>query len=133
MSPTLVYVDSSALIKLVFEEPESAALADFLRAWPSRVSSVLARIEVTRTVAQVEDPVADREAQRVLRGLNLLRLDDEIMTMAASMAPRSLRSLDAIHVASAQSLGQHLAGMVVYDRRLREAARSCGINTWTPR
>ena len=133
MSPTLVYVDSSALIKLVFEEPESAALADFLRAWPSRVSSVLARIEVTRTVAQVEDPVADREAQRVLRGLNLLRLDDEIMTMAASMAPRSLRSLDAIHVASAQSLGQHLAGMVVYDRRLREAARACGINTWTPR
>ena len=133
MSPTLVYVDSSALIKLVFEEPESAALADFLRAWPSRVSSALARIEVTRTVAQVKDPVADREAQRVLRGLNLLRLDDEIMTMAASMAPRSLRSLDAIHLASAQSLGQHLAGMVVYDRRLREAARACGINTWTPR
>ena len=132
MSPTLVYVDSSALIKLVFEEPESAALADFLRAWPSRVSSALARIEVTRTVAQVKDPVADREAQRVLRGLNLLRLDDEIMTMAASMAPRSLRSLDAIHLASAQSLGQHLAGMVVYDRRLREAARACGINTWTP-
>ena len=132
MSPTLVYVDSSALIKLVFEEPESAALADFLRAWPSRVSSVLARIEMTRTVAQVEDPVADREAQRVLRGLNLLRLDDEIMTMAASMAPRSLRSLDAIHLASAQSLGQHLAGMVVYNRRLREAARACGINTWTP-
>ena len=132
MNDPVLYLDSSALLKLIFEEPESAALASFLGAWPLRVTSSLARIEVTRVVAHVDDPLVDREAQRVLRGVNLIRMDDGIVAAAATVGPSGLRSLDAIHLVTAQSLGHHLAGMVVYDRRLAHAARGCGINIWAP-
>src|SRR4029077_17677413 len=98
VSDALVYVDSSALLKLIFEEPESAALAAFLAEWPVRVSSALARIEVARIVARVQDPLIEREARRVLRGVHLVRLDDDIVDRAATIGPPGLRSLDAIHL-----------------------------------
>ena len=128
----IVYLDSSAILKLVFAEPESSPLRDFLKAWPDRVSSTLARIEVTRIVARVEAPLPLRDAQRILRSLNLVRIDDQIVAAAASLEPRGLRSLDAIHLATARLLGHHLAGMVVYDLRLASAARQTGITVWAP-
>jgi predicted nucleic acid-binding protein len=128
-----VYLDSSALLKLIFDEPETGALLAFLRPWPRRVSSALARIEVTRIVARVGDPLAAREAQRALRALHLVRVDDEIVARAAAIQPVGLRSLDAIHLATADTLGSDLAGMVVYDRRLAAAADAQGLTVWAPR
>jgi predicted nucleic acid-binding protein len=132
VSDAVVYLDSSALLKLIFEEPESAALASFLEAWPARVSSALARVEVTRIVARVADPASEREAQRVLNALHLVRIDDGVVASAATMGPRGLRSLDAIHLATAHLFGHHLAGLVAYDRRLAQAARHHAITVWAP-
>lgn len=132
MSDALVYVDSSALLKLIFEEPESAALAAFLAGWPVRISSAVARIEVTRIVARAQDPLIEREARRVLRGVHLVRLDDDIVHRAATIGPAGFRSLDAIHLATAQLLGPDLAGLVAYDRRLTAAADAHGITVWSP-
>lgn len=133
MTEGLVYLDSSALIKLIFEEDETDALVAFLRTRPRRVSSALARIEVTRIVSGVGDPLPAREARRVLAALDLIRIDDDIVTRAAALEPGGLRSLDAVHLATAQMLGHHLAGMVVYDRTLASAAKAAGITTWSPK
>src|SRR4029077_7064743 len=100
---------------------------------PVRASSALARIEVTRIVARVHDPAVEREARRVLRGVHLIRLDDDIVHGAATIGPAGLRSLDAIHLATAQLLGADLAGFVAYDRRLAGAAAAHGIAVWSPR
>jgi predicted nucleic acid-binding protein len=127
-----VYLDSSALLKLIFEEPETPGLIAFLQRWPARVSSALARVEVMRIAARVQDRVVEREARRVLRGIHLVRVDDGVIAAAAAIALPGLRSLDAIHLATLQTFGHHLAGMVVYDRRLAAAAREQGLAVWAP-
>jgi uncharacterized protein len=132
MNEAIVYLDSSALLKLIFNEPESDALTDFLRGWPTRVSSALARIEVSRIAARVQDSVVQREARRVLRAVHMIRVDDDIVLRAATMGPPALRSLDAIHLATAELLGSDLAGIVAYDRRLARAAGEHGMTVWAP-
>ena len=132
MTRSIVYLDSSALLKLIFDELESDVLATFLGGWPERVASALARIEVLRIVRRVNDPQAEREARRVLKAINLVRIDDGIVTTATTLAPPGLRSLDAIHLATALVFGHDLAGMVTYDRRLTEAAREHGLTVWSP-
>lgn len=133
MNSGLVYLDSSAIIKLVFEEDETDALLTFLQTRPQRVSSALARIEVLRIVSRAQDPLPLREAKRVLSALDLIRMDDDIVTRAAALEPAGLRSLDAVHLATAQMLGHHLAGMVVYDRTLAAAAKAADITVWSPK
>ena len=132
MNEAIVYLDSSALLKLIFDEPESDALTDFLRGWPTRVSSALARIEVSRIAGRVQDSIVQREARRVLRAVHLIRVDDDIVLRAATMGPPALRSLDAIHLATAELLGVDLAGIVAYDRRLARAAGEHGMTVWSP-
>lgn len=129
----MVYLDSSALIKLVFEEEESAALSAFLASHPTRVSSVLAQIEVLRTTGRVRDVTVIRDARAVLARIHLIRLDDTMLAAASEIAPTTLRSLDAIHLVTALSLRPSLAGMVVYNRFLADAARRHGLTVWTPR
>ena len=72
-------------------------------------------------------------ARRVLNDLELVRLSDELLDAAAHLDPLPLRSLDAIHVAAAQSLGDALGAMITYDERMLAAARSAGVPTLTPR
>jgi predicted nucleic acid-binding protein len=127
-----VYLDSSAILKLIFEESDTTGLEAFLEQWPVQVSSALARVEVMRIGARVEDRAVEREANRVLRAINLVRVDDGIIAAAAAIKPTGLRSLDALHLATAHTFGHHLAGMVVYDRRLAAAARDHGIVVWAP-
>jgi uncharacterized protein len=127
-----VYLDSSAILKLIFEESETAELEGFLEQWPVHVSSALARVEVMRIAARVDDRAVERGANRLLRAINLIRVDDGIIAAAAAVKPSGLRSLDALHLATAQIFGHHLAGMVVYDRRLAAAARDHGIVVWAP-
>jgi predicted nucleic acid-binding protein len=129
-----VYLESSALAKLVLPEPESGALADFLRDWPARTASVIARVELRRAVRREVRPrdVSSRAAA-VLEDIALLPLDDETVERACALEPSALRTLDAIHLATALSIREALGGMVTYDRRLADAARRAGLTVWSPR
>ncbi len=132
MNEAIIYLDSSALIKLIFEEAETSSLADFLDAWPARASSSLASVEVLRTAQLVDDDAVTRHARHMLAHVHLVRPDDVLLAAATRLEPRSLRALDAIHLATALSLGAELAGVVVYDRRLAAAARQAGLTVWAP-
>lgn len=126
------YVDTSALVKLVVTETESDALRTWLAdATTELVSSDLTRTELTRTVRRV---VPDRlvHARLVLDSLTLLSVTTAIFDQAGRVDPELLRSLDAIHLAAALSLGDDLEGLVTYDDRLAYAANANGINTIAP-
>ena len=128
-----VYLDSSALVKLVVHEPESAALREFLTTRTLRISSALAEVEVPRALQRAGYGVAeDRRAADVLRHVALIEIDRQIRRRAAALGPAGLRSLDAIHLATALSVGEDLAGIVSYDQRLSEAATGADIPVWTP-
>ena len=128
----IAYLDSSALVKLFAEEEESAALRNELTRWPEQASSALARVEVIRVGRTLGEEVL-AAARLVLNDLRLVRLSDELLDAAALIEPLPLRSLDAIHVAAAQSLGDALGAMITYDERMLAAARSVGVPTLTPR
>jgi predicted nucleic acid-binding protein len=132
VNDALVYLDSSAVIKLVFAEPESPALEQFLGGWPNRVSSIIAEVEVLRVARTVGDTVVTHHARDVLARIHLIRLEDAVRTAAATIEPPALRALDSIHLATATSLGSALAGMVVYDTRLATAARLAALTVWSP-
>lgn len=129
----LLYLDSSALVKLVLPEAESTVLLESLAAWPERVTSELARVEVVRAARRATtDPAAEQRAEEVLSALHLLKVDGDILDRAARLEPRTLRSLDAIHLASALSLGADLGAMVVYDSGFAAAAVGCGVDVVAP-
>ena len=126
-----VYLDSSALVKLVVQEPETPALTSYLRDHPNRVSCGLARVEVVRAVRSHGAAAADR-ARRLLARVGILALDDILLDDAARLEYESLRSLDAIHLAAARTLGDSLVSLVTYDRRMAEAASNVGVATLAP-
>jgi predicted nucleic acid-binding protein len=131
-SSSLVYLDSSALVKLIVAEPETTALLEFLRGWPHRVSSALARVEVLRAVKRTGAGAAvRRRAARVLARVALIRIDDPVLVAAARVTPPQLRTLDAIHLATARSLDS-LAGIITYDARLGRAASHVRLRVWSP-
>jgi predicted nucleic acid-binding protein len=127
----VVYLDCSALVKLVVVERESGALRRYLRANPRRVSCALARVEVVRAV-RAHGPRAVTRARRLLRRLDVVRLDDELLDAAAALDSGVLRSLDAIHLAAAQALGDELTAVVTYDERMTSAAGLLGLTVRAP-
>ena len=127
----VLYLDSSALVKLVVREPESAALRSYVRSSPSHVSSALARVEVLRAVLP-HGHGATARARQLLEATSLLALDDALLDAAGALDLAGLRSLDAIHLASARALGP-LRALVTYDRRLAEAAESLDLEPAAPR
>jgi len=126
-----VYLDSSALVKLVVRERESSALRRFLRNQPERVSCALARTEVLRAVRHL-GPAALNRARRILRRVDLIRLDDSLLDAAGMLDPRILRSLDAVHLAAAQLIAPELDAIVTYDRRLTDGALLLGFPVEAP-
>jgi uncharacterized protein len=126
-----VYLDSSALVKLVVAEAESDALTGYLRERPTRASCALARVEIIRAVLP-QGERAVRRARELLDRISLLRLDDVLLDAAAALEGASLRSLDAIHLAAAQALGDDLAEVITYDRRMAVAAHSIGLAVNAP-
>lgn len=127
------YLDSSALVKLVLMEPESDRLRAHLTDASPATSSALAEIEVTRAVDRVgADKAATSRVHDVLATIELRRIDTGIIGAAARLAPAELRSLDAIHLATALELGDELIEFVAYDRRLLKAADDRGIPTLSP-
>ncbi len=128
----MVYLDSSALVKLVVAEPESSALRRYLANEPERASCTLARVEVRRAVRGSGSRALTR-ARRLLERLHLVQIDDELLDAAAALAPRILRSLDAIHLAAAQLFGGELTAIVTYDRRMAAAAALLDLAVVAPR
>ena len=129
----VVYLDSSAIVKLVVREPESSALFDWLVDWPDRTSSVVARVEVIRALRRSgAGDASRRRALDVLGRIALMSLDRSVVDVACEIAPPDLRSLDAIHLATALAVGSELAGLVTYDDRLAAAATRSRIGVWAP-
>ena len=126
------YLDSSAIVKLVVREPESAALRRYLRRRRPLVSSALARAEVLRALLQGGEEAIAR-GRDALRRLDLIRVSDRILDAAGILLPVEVRSLDSIHVATAQQLGGELEGLVTYDDRMIEAAARLGQRVASPR
>lgn len=134
MTGSLVYLDSSAIVKLVVREPESPALFDWLAARPERISSAVARVEIMRALRRAgpSGAAGRHRAMEVLDRIALLPVDRPILDAAGELGPPDLRSLDAIHLATALSVGADLAGLVTYDERLAAAAASSRIDVWAP-
>jgi uncharacterized protein len=129
----VVYADSSALVKLIVEEVETPALERELADGPTLVSSALARVEVTRAVRiQTRgDAAAERAAGRLVASCRLVPVVDEILISASSLAGYDLRTLDAIHLASALVAAPD--ALVTYDRRLAESAVAARLRVLEPR
>jgi predicted nucleic acid-binding protein len=124
-----LYLDSSALVKLVKREAESSALRTYLRrrGTDGRVTSALARVEVVRALSG-GGPAAVAHARRQLARVDHVNLDRLLLDDAATLVPgMALRSLDAIHLASARSIGADLRAVVTYDRRMADAAGAIGL------
>lgn len=131
--PVVIYLDSSALLKLLYEERESAALEGWIsaRAGTPVVSSDLAKVEVLRACRRI-DADALPEARALLAEVNLIPLSRDVVDEAAEVGDDVLRSLDAIHLASAMSIRSDLSAFIAYDRRLAEAAAAASLELLRP-
>ena len=129
----MIYLDSSALIKLLLEEPESAGLERWLSIRPDEpiTSSELAKVEVIRAMRRLR---ADSlpAARDLLGPIDLIPLSTRLIEDAANLDGPLLRSLDALHLASALSIADELTAFVAYDRRLSEAASKAGLEPVQP-
>ena len=124
------YLDSSAIVKLAIDEPESAALALLLEG-EVRITCDLAVTEVIRTVRRSHTtPVA--RATEVLGALSIISLDGASYRAAGLVGSDRLRSLDAIHVVAALEVGDDLTVMVTYDQRMADAAHESGLKVVAP-
>lgn len=125
------YVDSSALVKLAVREPETSALRRYLRRQRTLVTSALARTEVARALLPL-GPDAARRAEEVLARIEVVRVNNRVLRLSGTLLPTDLRSLDAIHLATATALGDTLRCVVTYDQRMADAARGLGFDVRAP-
>jgi predicted nucleic acid-binding protein len=126
-----VYLDTSALVKLVVIEKESRALRTFLQHEPEQFSCAIARTELLRAVHR-GGSAAIEDARRVLRNLHLIHLGDALLDAAGLLDPVKMRSLDAIHLAAAALIAPELTGLVTYDKRMAEGAAHLGFPVVSP-
>lgn len=126
------YLDSSAIVKLAVREPESLALRRYLRRRRPLISSALARTEVLRALLPAGEAAITR-GRAVLGRIDLVRVNDRILGAAGVLRPPELRSLDAIHLATASELGDDLSALVTYDDRMVTAAKQLGYRIVQPR
>ncbi len=136
----MIYLDSAAAVKLVHSEADSAALREFLdqRADIEWVSSTLVEIETYRALVRVTDPADIPELidqfQALLDLIVRIEIDAGIRVVAQTIAPPTVRSLDAIHLATGVRLHDEgrLTAFVTYDKRLAEAASISGLTVNVP-
>jgi uncharacterized protein len=131
---SLYYADTSAVLKLLVEESHSQAFAAFYdqHAQAEWVSSALLRIEVTRAVTRAR-PALLPDARDLLLAFSYVAIDDDIVEGAMNEPDRGLRSLDAIHLATARILAEDLDAIVTYDDRLLKASSDAGLTSMSPR
>jgi predicted nucleic acid-binding protein len=131
MSGRLVYLDSSAFVKLVTPEAETQALVAYLRRWSVAVSATLLRTEALRAATRAS-PASVLAVRRALRDMAFIDLGRDLLDQAGTLTPPGLRSLDAVHVAAALSLGDDLDELVTYDVRMAAAATASGLTVASP-
>lgn len=126
-----IYIDSSAFVKLIVAEPESPALRNFL-ANRDLVSSGLLRTEAIRAIRRTHESLVSPTLSAMER-IDLIEVSPSILEVAALIDPPTVRSLDAIHLATAIRIGQRGTTFVAYDLRLLSAARELGFTTASPK
>jgi uncharacterized protein len=137
-APAVLYVDTSAMLKLLVREAESAAIERELLRWSELATSVITEIELPRAVARAReertDAVIDGSVvlQGVLASAAIIPLSANIVAAARSVKPVQVGALDAIHIASAISLGKQLAGVATYDKRMQDALGPLGVDVIAP-
>ena len=131
--PTVIYLDSSALVKLALTEPESGALGRWLaeRADQPLVSSALYRAEVPRAVWRAE-PGALPRGYKLIKRIARVALSDDVLDNSATLPPPELSPAQAIHLASALAVKRELTAFVTYDEPLLAAARDAGLPVVSP-
>ncbi|MHB2024535.1 MAG: type II toxin-antitoxin system VapC family toxin [Mycobacteriales bacterium] len=127
----VTYLDSSALVKLAVAEPQTPALRRYLARRRPLVSSGLARTEVARALLPLGE-TAVRRGLDVLSRIDLVRINERVLADAGGLLPGELRSLDAIHLATARLFGRTLARVITYDDRLTAAAKALGLTVVAP-
>lgn len=129
----MIYLDSSALMKLVRREAETVALGEWLdqRAEQPVVTSELGRVEVLRAARRVGGQALP-EARALVGDLDLIPLDRAVQDLACDIGDPPLRTLDAIHLASGMLLANELTAFVAYDHRLTDAAQASGLVVASP-
>jgi uncharacterized protein len=134
---TLVYLDSSAAVKLILREDDSNPLQRFIQGenpWHQAlrlVGSDLVRVETMRACAR-SHPQGAAKASELMRAISLVRISPAHIAVSATHPPPELRTLDALHLVTALTLTPELVGMITYDERLRESANAAGIKTFSP-
>ena len=128
----LAYVDSSALVKLAVVEPETSALEADLAVRDGLVASVLVVVECGRAARRASNRRVLQRIDEVLQAVYLIDLSAPLLEVAAGLAPASIRSLDAIHLATALSIGDPELDMITYDGRMADAARANGLRLAQP-
>ena len=126
----MLYLDSSAFLKLIHAEAETAALRAAVEG-VATFSSELMACEAVRAAARISGPTA-RAAERALAGVALVPVSRELLGDAARLEPADLRSFDAIHLATALRSGERLTAVVTYDHRLSAAAERHGLRVLAP-
>ena len=124
-------MDTSAYVKLIVDEPESPALHRELARWSAWTSSSLLGVEAVRACRRLGDQVAD-SAEASLSDIALVPMDATVLAIARRLDPTELRSLDAIHLATALSIGGDLGALFSYDDRLAAAATAAGLRVLAP-
>ena len=127
-----IYMDTSALVKLVISEPESDALSEHLEASGCQMTtSLFSEVELVRAVNRVDDTL-HQVVSRLLDRQVVLPITDSIRARAGYLLPKGIRSLDAIHLATAVEIQPNLDSVVSYDDTLLKAARSFGLQVHSP-
>ena len=125
-----IYIDSSAILKMIIKEKESDAIIALARA--RFITSEISRVEVIRAVLRYQ-PSALKSAEQVLKNINYVRIDSQTLVQAERLPDRiNLRALDAIHIAVAAKMGLKINSILTYDKQMAKAAKALGFEVMAP-
>ena len=129
-----LYLDTSAIVKLVIEEPDTSAVESAIAHCEAAFSSRLAVVECARAIARASSHRAVSTTAEIFEALVLHEVSEAVLEQAAALTPSSLRSLDAIHLATAVLLDHDQPGLafVTYDAKLAQAAKAQGLSVLQP-
>lgn len=127
---SVTYADASALVKLAVEEPGSAEMQRWYIESERVMTSLIGIVETRRATARrPHDPA---HLERIVGSIEVIAVTTHIAERASSLEPPELRTLDAVHLATALTLGADVAAFVTYDLRLAAAARALGLPVVSP-